>query len=229
MRVDALERRAFLGSACGALGLLSLAGDAAGLRAAETSTGKTAPAALRAAREKLMADMEAHRGIGVPRVDGEFLHLLVHVTGAQHVLEVGTFRGHSGIWMGMALEQTGGRLTTIDIDPERVQEARGNFATAGLADRITVLQGNAHEVAKTVNGPLDLVFLDADKGGELDYFHTVFPKLRPGGFILVHNAIMSKKAMQPYFDMVAKHPQLVHVILSLSMKDGFSVSFRKRA
>ncbi len=175
-----------------------------------------------------MADMEANRGIGVPPCDGKFLNLIVHVTAAKNVLEVGTYRGYSGIWLALGLEQTGGRLTTIDIDPARVREARGNFITAGLADRITGLEGDAHKVAKTVAGPFDLVFLDAEKGNEVDYFHTVFPKLRPGGFILLHNAITSRKVMTPYLDLVSQHPEIVHVVLSLSMKDGFSVSFRKR-
>jgi predicted O-methyltransferase YrrM len=190
---------------------------------------RAVPEELRARRDKLMTEMEANRGIGVPRVDGEFLHLLVHVTQAKQVLEIGTYRGYSGIWMGIGLEQTGGRLTTIEIDPDRAKEARGHFEAAGVADRITSLVGDAHQVAKTVAGPLDLVFLDAEKGNEIDYFNTVYPKLRPGGFLLVHNAITSKKAMQPYFDMLAKRPDVLHVILSLSMRDGFSVSFRKPA
>jgi predicted O-methyltransferase YrrM len=210
------------------MGLLALAGNAKILPAAEAIAGRSVPADLQAAREKLLADMEANRGLGVPRADGEFLHLMVYVSAAKHVLEVGTFRGYSGIWMGLGLEQTGGTLTTIEIDPERVKEAKGNFEKAGLADRITALEGDAHKVAKTVEGPLDVVFLDAEKGGEVDYFHTIFPKLRPGGFLLLHNAISAKKAMQPYFDLISKHPEIIHVVLSLSMKDGFSVSFRKR-
>ena len=216
--------RAFLGSACGTLGLLATAG---GTAAAEATAGRKVPADLQAARDKLRAEMETRLGIAVPHVDGEFLRLMVHATAAQKVLEVGTYRGYSGIWLGLGLEQTGGRLITIDIDPARVRESRGNFQRAGLAERITVLEGDAHQVAKTVDGPLDLVFLDAEKGNEVDYFHTIFPKLRPGGFILLHNAISSKKVMQPYFDLVSKHAEILHVILSLSMKDGFSVSFRK--
>jgi predicted O-methyltransferase YrrM len=210
------------------LGLLAMAGGAVELPAAETAAGKNVTAELKAVREKLMAEMEAHRGIGVPRRDGEFLHLMVHVTAAKSVLEVGTYRGYSGIWLALGLEQTGGRLATIDIDPERVKEAGANFEQAGLADRITQLEGDAHKVCKTLEGPFDLVFLDADKGNEVDYFNTIFPKLRPGGAILLHNAITSKKAMQPYFDLVSKHREILHVILSLSMHDGFSVSFRKR-
>jgi predicted O-methyltransferase YrrM len=220
MRDSTFERRAFFGSACGALGLLALGGHA-------TLEAREVKPELKASRDKLLAEMEANRGIGVPRVDGEFLHMLVHATAAKNVLEVGTYRGYSGIWMGIGLEQTGGRLTTIDIDPERAKEARGNFAKAGLSDRITSLVGDAHQVAKTVAGPFDLVFLDAEKGNEIDYFQTIFPKLRPGGFLLLHNAITSKKAMQPYFDMLAKQAEILHVILSLSMRDGFSVSLRK--
>jgi len=225
MRVNAIQRRSFLGSACGTLGLVALAG---GARGAEVVPPRKVPAELQATREKLLAEMEANRGIGVPRADAEFLHMLVHMTTAKNVLEVGTFRGYSGIWMAMALEQTGGRLTTIEINPDRVRESKANFQKAGLADRITSLEGNAHEVAKTVEGPFDLVFLDAEKGNEVDYFKEIFPKLSAGGVVLVHNAIMSKKAMQPYFDLVSKHPELIHVIVSLTMRDGFSLSFRKR-
>ncbi len=228
MQVNAVERRAFLSSAGGTLSLLATAGGPTVLCGAESTAVKNVPAELRAARERLLADMEAHRGIGVPRVDGDFLNLLVHVTAAKNVLEVGTYRGYSGIRIGLGLEQTGGRLTTIEIDPERVKEARGNFETAGLADRITSLEGDAHQVAKTVAGPFDLAFLDAEKGGEVDYFNTIFPKLRPGGFLALHNAISFKRAMQPYFDLVSKHPEIIHVVLSLSMQDGFSVSYRKR-
>jgi predicted O-methyltransferase YrrM len=228
MQDDVLQRRQFLSSMCGTLGLLGLAGDATALAAGEASGGRPVPADLQAAREKLLAEMEANRGIGVPRCDGDFLLLMVQLTDAKDVLEVGTFRGYSAIRMSIGLEQTGGRLTTIDIDPQRVQEATANFQKAGLVDRITALQGDAHQVAKTVAGPFDLVFLDAEKGGERDYFNTVFPKLRPGGVLLVHNAITSKTSMQSYLDMVAKHPEIIHVVLSLSMSDGFSVSFRKR-
>jgi caffeoyl-CoA O-methyltransferase len=228
MTSDALQRRTFLGSACGTLGILAMAGNPELLTAAEAETGPTkVPAELRATREKLLAELEANRGIGVPREDGQFLQLMVHAANAKKVLEIGTYRGYSGICMGLALEQTGGKLITMDIDSERVKESKRNFEKAGLAERITNLEGDAHKLAKTVDGPLDLVFLDAEKGAEVDYFNTIFPKLRPGGFILLHNAILSKKAMQPYFDMVSKHPEIVHVILSLTMKDGFSVSLRK--
>lgn len=222
-----MKRRHFVSNVARTLGLLAAAGGFNPLPGNAASLNK-AGSEVQKAREKLLREMEANLGIAVPREDGEFLHLMVHVTTASEVLEVGAFRGYSGIWMGMALEQTGGRLTTIEIDPERVRESKANFQKAGLAGRITSLQGDAHQVAKTVHGPFDLVFLDAEKGGEIDYFNTVFPKLRPGGFLLVHNAIMFKTSMRPYLEMVSKHPEILHVLLSLTLKDGFSVSYRKQ-
>jgi predicted O-methyltransferase YrrM len=197
-----------------------------------TSIAAAAPGVspeLKAARQALLAEMEANRELSVPRADGDFLHLLIHVANARQVLEIGTFKGYSAIRMSLGLEVTGGKLTTIEIDPERVREAKANFAKAGLSDLITALEGDGHQVAKTVEGPFDLIFLDAEKGREIDYFNTVFPKLRPGGFLLLHNAIMFKKAMQPYLDLVSKHPELLHVVVSLDLRDGISVSFRKRS
>lgn len=218
------ERRDFIQTVA-ALGLLGVPGGALPARGGGTGASPD----VVAARARLMAEMEKDLGIGVPRVDGLFLNLLVHVTAATRVLEIGTYRGYSALWLASGLEETGGRLVSVDIDPERVKEARANLARAGLADRVTLVQGDGHEVARTVAGPFDLVFLDADKGAEMDYFGKLFAKLRPGGFLVLHNAISQREAMAPYLDAVQSHPQLLSVVLSLSMRDGMSVSFRRRA
>jgi caffeoyl-CoA O-methyltransferase len=220
-----LKRREFVAKTSTAVGLAALLEN---LGQAPAWAAAAPDPQLKARRDVLLAEMEANPGISVPRVDGEFLNMLVYLTNAQQVLEVGTFRGYSGIWMSTALEQTGGKLTTIDIDPEKVRESKANFQKAALTDRITSLEGDAHQVITTVSGPLDLIFLDAEKGGEMDYFEKLFPKLRPGGIMALHNAISHKEAMKPYLQMVKQHPQLVSVVLSLSMRDGFSVSFKKR-
>ena len=227
MNTTPMKRRVFVRTATRALGLLAFAG---GLKSFTSAAAPAQPVSseLQEARKKILADLEANRGLAVPPEDGDFLHLMVCVTEARRVLEVGTFKGYSAIRMGIGLEQTDGKLTTIEIDPKRVKESKANVAKAGLSDRVTCLEGDAHQVAKTVDGPFDLVFLDAEKGGEIDYFNTIFPKLHPGGFLLLHNALMYKRAMQPYFDLISKHPEIIHVVLSLSMKDGFSVGYRKK-
>jgi predicted O-methyltransferase YrrM len=183
-----------------------------------------------AAIEKVMRELEPQRGrnYNVPREDGRFLHVLVKMLKAKRVLEIGTSNGYSALWLARALTSTGGQLTTIEIDPDKVKQARANLKAAGLAERVTLLEGDAHKVVRTLAGPFDIVFIDAEKGGELDYFHAAFPKVAPGGAIVVHNAIRHRQAMQDYLDTVKNHPALDTVILSLTMEDGFAVSYKAR-
>jgi caffeoyl-CoA O-methyltransferase len=179
----------------------------------------------------LLDDMDAkgYQFWSVPRKDGEFLHLLVKATRAKNVLELGTSHGFSAIWMGLGLEETGGRLTTIEIDRERYDLARRHVSEAGLSQRVTCIKGDAHvEVAK-LEGPFDFVFMDADKEGQMDYFKKLFPKkLVPGGILSVHNAIRQALSMKDYLEMIRKHPDFDTVILSVTMDDGFCLSYRHR-
>jgi len=179
----------------------------------------------------LLDDMDAkgYQFWSVPRKDGEFLHLLVKATRAKNVLELGTSHGFSAIWMGLGLEETGGRLTTIEIDRERYDLARKHVSEAGLSKRVTCIKGDAHvEVAK-LEGPFDFVFMDADKEGQMDYFKKLFPKkLVPGGILSVHNAIRQALSMKDYLEMIRRHPDFDTVILSVTMDDGFCLSYRHR-
>jgi len=229
---ERVKRREFLEVAWGALGLLTLAthvhpavaGAAEG--AARTATGD--PARLR----RLLEEMDAQGGRywSVPRKDGEVLHFLVKATRARSVLEVGTSHGFSAIWMGLALEETGGRLTTIEIDAARHDLARRHVAEAGLSDRIALIRGDAHTEVARLDGPFDFVFLDADKEGQVDYFNKLYPrKLSPGGILAVHNAIRQAGSMRDYLNMIRKHPDFDTVTLSATMDDGFCLSYRHRS
>jgi predicted O-methyltransferase YrrM len=165
----------------------------------------------------------------VPRPDGEFLHLLVEATHAVSALEVGTSHGYAALWMGLALEQTGGQLTTIEIDPGRHALARRHVAEAGLSSRVRLLLGDAHRELARLSGPFDFVFLDADKEGQVDYFQKLYPgKLAPGGLLVVHNAIRQARSMRDYLDLVRQHPDFDSVIVSATMDDGLCVSYRRR-
>lgn len=186
---------------------------------------------LRATREAILAEIDAKRSetrLRMQPEDGRFVNLMVQMINAKKVLEIGTFHGYSSLWMAMGLEQTGGKLVTIEIDPARVKVAQSNLTKAGVIDRVECLEGDAHQVAKGVAGPLDMVLIDADKDKTDDYFNTVFPKLNPGGVILLNHIVEFKDLMQNYLDIVQKHPQLISTLVSTTMKDGFSLSFRKR-
>jgi predicted O-methyltransferase YrrM len=181
--------------------------------------------------KRLLDDMDSkgYQFWSVPRKDGEFLHLLVKATHAKNALELGTSHGFSAIWIGLGLEETDGQLTTIEIDRDRYDLARRHVNEAGLSQRVTCIKGDAHvEVAK-LEGPFDFVFMDADKEGHLDYFKKLFPKkLVPGGILLVHNAIRQAHSMRDYLQMIRKHPDFDTITLSVTMDDGFCLSYRHR-
>lgn len=180
---------------------------------------------------KLLKEMDSrgYRFLSVPWKDGEFLHLIVKAVRASKVLEIGTSHGFSAIWIGLALEETNGHLTTIEIDDERYRLAQINIERAKLSHRITCIKGDAHKVIIKLEGPFDFIFLDADKEGQMDYFKKIYPyKLYPGGIIAVHNAISQADAMLDYLEMIKKHPDFDTVILSLTMSDGFALSYRHR-
>jgi len=229
---DHSGRRTFLRGTGGALTLLALASP---LPAAAPQAGsRGAPATTRdlSRVQGLLREMEAKGSEfwSVPRQDGEFLHFLVKATHAVSVLEVGTSHGYSALWMGLALEETGGHLTTIEIDPARHALARSHVAEAGLSPRVRLLLGDAHREVDRLSGPFDFVFLDADKEGQVDYFQKLYPsKLAPGGILAVHNAIRQSSSMRDYLDLVRRHPDFDSVTVSATMDDGFCLSYRHRA
>ena len=126
----------------------------------------------------------------VPALDGRMLRVLAESTGAKQVLEIGTSTGISGLWFLLALHATGGHLTTMDIDAERIALAREHFQQAGVDSLVTIVQGDAHANIAKLKGPFDIVFIDAEKPGYVDYLNRVLPLVRPGGLILAHNIEM---------------------------------------
>ena len=126
----------------------------------------------------------------VPAADGRMLRLLTEAMNAQTVVEIGTSTGISGMWFCMALEKTGGHLTTFELDTHRAEVARSHFRTAGVENLVTIVPGDAHVNLRKVKAPVDLVFVDAEKSGYIDYLNQVIPLVKPGGVILAHNSDM---------------------------------------
>jgi predicted O-methyltransferase YrrM len=126
----------------------------------------------------------------VPAADGRMLRLVAETTNAQKIIEIGTSTGISGMWFCMALEKTGGHLTTFELDRHRADLARSHFLKAGVEKLVTIVQGDAHANLRNVKGPVDIVFIDAEKSGYVDYLNQVLPLVRPGGLILAHNVNM---------------------------------------
>ena len=120
---------------------------------------------------------------------GQFLRLLVKMTDARRILEVGTSGGYSTIWLASAARETGGRVTTLELDAAKVERARENLALAGVDDVVTIVEGDAHETLGALDGPFDLAFLDADKEFYLDFLEPVAGLLRTGGVLVADNVL----------------------------------------
>jgi predicted O-methyltransferase YrrM len=140
----------------------------------------------------------------VPHADGRMLRLLAEAGKAKHVVEIGTSTGISGLWFCMALEKTGGRLTTFEYDSGRAATARGHFEKAGVARLVTIVEGDAHQTIARLKEPFDMLFIDADKEGYVDYLNRLLPLVRPGGLILAHNIDM----VPDYERQVTSNPAL---------------------
>ncbi len=127
------------------------------------------------------------RDMNVPEVDGQILYDTIIENNYTKALEIGTSTGRSGIWIAWALSKTGGKLITIDIDERRYNQAVKNFEEAGLSEFIDARLADAHKMVPALEGPFDLVFIDADKDWYTNYAKAVIPKLEAGGCIAAHN------------------------------------------
>ena len=145
----------------------------------------------------LEAALSASAAAGLPEIQvspphGKLLHILARLQNARSILEIGTLGGYSAIWLARALVP-GGRLITLEADPKHAEIARANIARAGLADAVEIRLGRALEtlprLAAEGYGPFDLVFIDADKPSNPDYFSWALKLTRRGSLIIVDNVV----------------------------------------
>ncbi len=129
-------------------------------------------------------------------LQGAFLQMISHMVKPGAILEIGTFTGYSAICLAQGLKP-GGKLITIECNPEMEDFASPYFEEAGLADTITLMIGDAGRIIENLEGPFDIVFIDADKENYLNYFDRVMPKVAPGGYILVDNTLWYGKVLEP--------------------------------
>jgi predicted O-methyltransferase YrrM len=180
----------------------------------------------------------------LPLVDAEvgaLLRVLATALGAKRVLEIGTAIGYSGIWLAGSLPPDGS-LFTLEIDPDRAREAKENFARAGLADRISVIVGDAKLMVAKVAGPFDLIFQDGAKQLYTPLLDRLVSLLRPGGLLVTDNVLWDgevvpgflprpvrdendTRAIAEYNQRLAAHPDLITATVPL--RDGVSISVKR--
>jgi predicted O-methyltransferase YrrM len=160
----------------------------------------------------------------VSPLQGRFLELMVRLTGASRVLEIGTLGGYSTIWMARALPG-GGRIVTLEADPHHARVARANLERAAVAGRVDLREGPALDTLPLLHAerpdPFDLVFIDADKQSSPDYLAWALRLTRPGSLIIADNvvrggAVLDAGSTDPsvvgtrrFIDLVANEPRLI--------------------
>lgn len=167
----------------------------------------------------------------VGHVEGMFLKNLVRATGARRVLEVGTFTGYSALMMAEGMPDDG-ELITCDIDREATDIAKKYWAQSPHGKKIVLKLGRAIETIEQIDGPLDLVFLDADKQSYIGYWDAVMPKVRRGGVVLVDNVLWSGDVLDPADDVTraiaafnahARRDPRVELVM-LTIRDGITMA-----
>ena len=182
---------------------------------------------------------ETHLKVMQPRMlsghfQGQLLRFLVEMIQPKRILEIGTYTGYSAIAMAQGLK-TGGKLTTIDVNPELEKMISHFIQKAGLSDKIEQITGNALEIIPTLTDTFDLVFIDADKRNYTRYLDLIINKVRTGGYILTDNVLWSGKVTMPkdkmdidtqlidaFNDYVQNHKQLESILLPV--RDGLYIS-----
>lgn len=155
------------------------------------------------------------RMLNITRDTGRLLWIIVCAIGATRILEVGTSNAFSTIWLADAARSTRGRVTTLELNPQKVALARANLAAAGLDGMVEIIEGRAADTLATLPGPFDLVFLDADRPSYLTYLELVVPKLRPGGLLIADNITSHAHELQDYIQRVKSHPELFAVTVPI--------------
>jgi caffeoyl-CoA O-methyltransferase len=180
---------------------------------------------------RVRAFLERNRGawrdLNVPYEDGQVLHDLVVRKRFTRGLEIGTSTGHSAIWIAWAMARTGGRLTTIEVDPERHRTALRHFQEAGVAPYVDARLADAHQLVKELPGPWDFVFSDADKDWYTRYFQDVHPKLEIGGCFTAHNVLQRMSGIREFIDHVQGRDDY-RTVIDRTSDSGISISCRTR-
>ncbi len=179
-----------------------------------------------------------HPPIEVTPLEGKLLYLLARLAGARTILELGTLAAYSTIWLARALPPEG-RLVTIEADPTHAEVARRNLARAGLTSAVELREGAALDVLPTLEGPFDLVFLDADKPNNPAYLEWSLRLTAPGSVIVADNVVRagavadaaagdaSTEGARRFLEMVAAEPRLEGTaVQTVGTKghDGFAVA-----
>jgi caffeoyl-CoA O-methyltransferase len=155
------------------------------------------------------------RSRAVAPTTGQFLFSLVASQNACEVLEIGGSRGYSSIWLGAGVRYLGGRVVSIERDPDAARRWRENVRVAGLEDWTELFEGDALEVLPAIEDVFDVVFIDAEKSQYERYFELARQKVEPGGLVVADNVLSHRESLEAYSRARQNDPALVSTTVPL--------------
>lgn len=200
---------------------------------AETTAGCAMDEHLR----QLLKEIETHgrendaRATERPRMmlnlepaSAQLLSILVRASGVTRALEFGTSNAYSTIWLAWSMAAAGGRIVSIDRNPDKHTLARENLRRAGFLDRVDLRTGDVLEIVRQLPGPFDLLFLDADRTKFPEVLRLLLPKLAPRALVIADNVHSHPEEIADYLKLIATLPDFQHTIVPVGK--GLSIAFR---
>jgi predicted O-methyltransferase YrrM len=187
---------------------------------------------------KLLREIEEHgrendaRATERPRMmlnlepaSAQLLSILVRASGVTRAVEVGTSNAYSTIWLAWSLAPAGGRIISIDRNPDKHVLARENLRLANLQDRVELRTGDAAELVRQLTGTFDLVFLDADRRKFPEILQILLPKLAPKALVIADNVLSHPEEIAEYLQMISSLADFQHTTVPVGK--GLSIAYRR--
>ena len=154
----------------------------------------------------------------------QLLSILVRAGGVARAVEIGTSNGYSTIWIAWSIAPAGGRIVSVDRNPDKHVLARENLGRANLLDRVELRTGDAAEIVRQLSGPFDLVFLDADRRKFPEIVHILLPRLAPKVLLIADNVHSHPEEIAEYLKLVSNLPDFQHTTVPVGK--GLSIAYR---
>lgn len=154
----------------------------------------------------------------------QFISILIRSSKSKNILEIGTSNGYSTIWLGWAAQANDGHIISIDHDPAKHEMADENLRRAGLRERVELKAGDATEIIAALDGPLDLVFFDADRHSAPDQLKLLVPKLSQNALVLADNVISHPDQIAGYLAAIESLPAFEHMVIPVGK--GLSLAYK---
>ena len=154
----------------------------------------------------------------------QLLSILVRASGATRAVEIGTSNAYSTIWLAWAIAPAGGRIVSIDRNPDKHALARENLSRANLLDRVELRTGDATEIVRQIPGPYDLIFLDADRRNFPEQIQILLPKLTKKALVIADNVLSHPEEIAEYLKLMSSLPDFQHTTVPVGK--GLSIAYR---